>query len=267
MAFPLLEISHATVELHGTEVLHDLSLRVEVGEHTAILGANGSGKSTLIKLIAHQRYPHTGKAHPPSVKLFGRERWVITELRARLGVVSADLHHYFPTEWKALTGREAVLSGLLAGYDVLPHQTITAEMSERADTALALMEIEHLAQRPITRMSTGELRRTLIARALAPDPEALLLDEPTTGLDIVARQRFLETLRGVAARGKTLLLVTHHAEEILPEIARVVLLRDGRIVHDGPKEEMLTPALMEETLGAPVRVERGGNGYYTATAG
>jgi iron complex transport system ATP-binding protein len=259
----LLDIQHATVELHGTEVLHDLSLGVDVGEHTAILGANGSGKSTLIKLIAHQRYAHTGKAKAPSVKLFGRERWIITELRSRLGIVSADLHHYFPTEWKPLTGREAVLSGLLAGYDVLPHQTITTEMSARADAALALMEIEHLAARPITRMSTGEMRRTLIARALAPDPEALLLDEPTTGLDLVVRHHFLETLREVAARGKTIILVTHHVEEILPEIQRVVLLRDGKVFHDGSKEEMLTGEMLSATFGAPVRVEAEPNGYYS----
>lgn len=264
---PLLQIQHATVTVDGTDVLHDLSLSVALGEHTAILGPNGSGKSSLIKLIANQYYPHTGRAREPSVRLFGRDRWIITELRARLGIVSADLHQLFPTEWKALTGEEAVLSGLLAGYDVPPHSVVTAEMRDRAAAALELMEIGYLARRPITRMSTGELRRTLIARALAPDPEALLLDEPTTGLDIAARYRFLETLRGVAARGKTLLLVTHHVEEIVPEIGRVVLLRDGRIHADGPKEETLAPERLSGLFGARVAAQLDPRGYYHVRIG
>ena len=115
----------------------------------------------------------------------------------------------------------------------------------------------------MARMSTGEARRILIARALAPDPQALLLDEPTTGLDLTARRRFLETLRGIAGAGKTIILVTHHAEEVLPEIRRVILLRQGRVFRDGPTEEGLTSAHLSALFGEPVEVRRRG-GVYSA---
>ena len=264
----LLDIRHATVTVgSGKRVLDEITLAIRAGEHTAVLGPNGSGKSSLIKLIAHQYYPHTGGENPGTVRIFGGEKLLIDQLRRRIGVVSADLLQFFPIEWKALRAEDAVLSGLLGGYDVLEHHAVTPEMRERARAAEELMGVVHLSHRPITQLSTGELRRVLIARALAPDPEALLLDEPTTGLDLVTRHHFLETLRGVAARGKTLLLVTHHVEEILPEIGRVVLLRDGRVFHDGPKGEMLTAEMMSRTFGAPVRVQAESNGYYSAQAG
>jgi iron complex transport system ATP-binding protein len=260
----LLDIQHATVTVAGGKrVLDSVTLGVRAGEHTAVLGPNGSGKSSLIKLIAHQYYPHTGGENPGSVRIFGGAKLLIHELRSRIGIVSADLLQYFPIEWKALRADDAVLSGLLGGYDVLEHHVVTPEMRGRARAAEELMGILHLSHRPITQLSTGELRRVLIARALAPDPEALLLDEPTTGLDLVVRHHFLETLREVAARGKTIILVTHHVEEILPEIRRVVLLRDGRVFRDGTKEEMLTGEMLSATFGAPVRVEAERNGYYS----
>jgi iron complex transport system ATP-binding protein len=136
-------------------------------------------------------------------------------------------------------------------------------MWARAHAALATMEIDHLKERPVTEMSTGELRRVLIARALVPDPQALLLDEPTTGLDLVTRQRFLESLRRVAAT-KTIILVTHHVEEIIPEIQRVVLLRDGRIHEEGTKRAILTSEKLSAAFGAGVEVERSEDGYYSA---
>jgi iron complex transport system ATP-binding protein len=127
------------------------------------------------------------------------------------------------------------------------------------------MEASHLTDKPMDEMSTGEARRVLIARALAPDPPALLLDEPTAGLDIVARRRFLDTLRGLARGGKTIILVTHHVEEIIPEIGRVVLLRDGRIVRDRQKDDVLTSPVLSEVFGASLRVEVGSEGYATVS--
>jgi iron complex transport system ATP-binding protein len=262
----IIDIQHATVAAeNGTRVLHEVTLGVRAGEHTVILGANGSGKSSLLKLISHQYYPYTGGENPGTVRVFGKERWNIFELRSRIGIVSAELHRIFPTEWKAVRADDAVLSGLLASYDVLEHHVVTPEMRERTRAALAFMRIEHLAARPITELSTGEMRRVLIARALAPDPEALLLDEPTTGLDLVTRQHFLHTLRDVAHRDKTLILVTHHVEEILPEVQRVVLLRGGRVFRDGPKEEVLTPENLSATFEAPVRLVPRADGFYEAT--
>ena len=115
----------------------------------------------------------------------------------------------------------------------------------------------------MAQMSTGEARRVLIARALAPNPQALLLDEPTMGLDLPSRRRFLETLRGIASAGKTIILVTHHAEEIFPEIGRTVLLSLGKVFQDGPTEEVLTSASLSALFGEPIKVRRQ-NGVYAA---
>ena len=142
---------------------------------------------------------------------------------------------------------------------------VSPAMRQRADEALALMEASALADKPLAEMSTGEARRVLIARALVTDPRALLLDEPTAGLDLVARRRFLETLRRIAARGKTVILVTHHVEEVLPEIGRVILLRDGRVFRDGPKQDVLTTQILSALYDTPVQV-REREGYYMAEA-
>ena len=139
-------------------------------------------------------------------------------------------------------------------------------MEDRAQRAMSLAQAERLAHKPMAQMSTGEARRVLIARALAPDPPALLLDEPTTGLDLAARRRFLETLRGIAGADKTIILVTHHAEEILPGIGRTVLLRQGKVFRDGPTEDVLTSANLSALFGEPIEVRRQ-NGIYLASQG
>lgn len=159
-----------------------------------------------------------------------------------------------------------VVSGFFASHGTFSHQKITSAMVERADQALALVGAGHLAHKRIDEMSTGEARRILIARALAPDPRALLLDEPTTGLDLVARHHFLQTLETIAQRGKTILLVTHHIEEILPQIQRVILLQEGRVFLDGPKEIILTSAHLSALYGDTVTIQQHG-GYYLATGG
>ena len=259
---PLLQISGATVVKNGTRLLDNLSLQIAPGQHTAILGPNGSGKSSLIKLITRQHYPLATPGGEPAVTIFGRSRWDVFALRALLGIVSADAHHDFVTG-DTLTGRDAVVSGFFAARGLAAHHAVTAEMTNRADAALTLAQAEHLAEKPMAQMSTGEARRVLIARALAPDPQALLLDEPTTGLDLPARRRFLTTLSGIAAAGKTLILVTHHAEEILPEIRRTVLLRAGKVFRDGATEDVLTSENLSALFGEPIHV-RYHSGVYTA---
>ena len=119
----------------------------------------------------------------------------------------------------------------------------------------------HLAEATLDTMSTGEARRVLIARALVHKPKALVLDEPTRGLDLVARHHFMERVRGVAERGTTIILVTHHADEIIPEIDRVILLSRGRVACDGSKSTVLTDANLSKVFGAPLTVEEA-NGYY-----
>ncbi|MDQ2799330.1 MAG: ATP-binding cassette domain-containing protein, partial [Armatimonadota bacterium] len=259
---PLLRIDGATLVKGGVRILDDLSLEIAPGEHTAILGPNGSGKSSLIKLLTRQHYPLAGEDGKPKVTIFGRDRWDIFELRTLLGIVSADLHQTFVGDGD-LRGLEVVLSGFFASQGLARHHAVTPAQRERAQEALRLVEATHLAEKPMAQMSTGEARRVLIARALVPDPRALLLDEPTTGLDLIARRRFLETLRRIAGQGKTILLVTHHVEEILPEMGRVILMQSGKVFRDGSKQNVLTSANLTALYHASVEVTEH-DGWYAA---
>ena len=261
---PLLQINGATVVKGGVSILDNLCLTIAPGEHTAILGPNGSGKSSLIKLITRQHYPLASEDGKPKITIFGQERWNIFDLRSLLGIVSADLHQAFLNDG-SLRGFDAVLSGFFASQGLAHHHTVTTTMQTRAKEALERVESLSLADKPLEQMSTGEARRVLIARALVSQPRALLLDEPTTGLDIIARRRFLETLRRIAQSGTTVILVTHHAEEILPEIGRVVLMSGGKVFADGPKQGILTTENLTALFGAPVEV-RQAKDYYAAEA-
>jgi iron complex transport system ATP-binding protein len=264
-AAPLLKIQAATVVKNGKKVLDNLTFEVQAGEHTAILGPNGAGKSSLIRLLARQDYPLAHADGTPAVTIFGQDSWNVFDLRPRLGIVSADVQFFYLT--RTLAGRtrglEAVLSGFFASFGLFQPQNITPAMRQQAETALRLMQAHHLADKLVEQMSTGELRRIMIARSLAPNPQALILDEPTTGLDLLARHRFLETLHQVARQGKTIILVTHHVDEIFPEIQRVILMQHGRILLDGQKSEVLTAPHLSAMFGAPIAVRQEG-GYYFA---
>ncbi len=265
---PLLKMQHASVVKDGRRVLDDLSLTIREGEHTAILGPNGAGKTSFIRLITREDYPLAPDDGNPPLTIFGQELWNVFELRAHLGIISADLQAHF-LNWTLpghTRGLEAVLSGFFASYGLFRHHEVTATMRRQAARALALMEAGHLAEAFIETMSTGEIRRVLIARALITEPRALILDEPTTGLDLVARNRFLTTLRKLARHGRTIILVTHRVEEIFPEIDRVILLHEGRILRDGRKREVLTSRNLSAMFGAPVLVQEN-RGYYTACSG
>lgn len=261
-ATPLLDIHNATV-IRGDRMLIDLpDLAIAQGQHTAILGPNGSGKSTLVKLITRQLYPLARENGSSHVRIYGRERWHVSELRKLLGIVSPALQLDYTSE-TPLEVFDAVVSSFFAARGLgLDHQ-VTPGMRERAMEALQLIGADHLVGREMASLSTGEARRVLIARALAHQPRALLLDEPCAGLDPAARRHFLETLRGLARHGTTLLLVTHHIEEILPEIDHVVLLQQGRLFADGNKQQLLRSDILSGLFGMGVSVDRR-DGYYTA---
>ena len=255
----------------GAVVLDGISLTIRPGEHTAIVGPNGAGKSTLVNLLTHEDRPlargdglgPSGVEGPAPIRLFGSDRWNVFDLRSRFGIVSADLHQRFVNGNSAgrITAREAVLSRFFTGHGFVFGADITPAMSDAADAVLERMGVAHLAGATIDRMSTGEARRVLIARALVTRPEALLLDEPTTGLDLVVRYQFLESIREVARQGTTLILVTHRVEEIIPEIESVVLLRRGRVAAAGPKAATLTGANLTAVFEAPIALTEAG-GYY-----
>ena len=252
----LIELDDATVVRGQVRVLHGLNLRIEAGQHTAILGANGCGKSTFIKLITRELYPLARLDGAP-VKVMGQSRWHVGELRSQLGIVTGDLHANL-ADMPGLSVKQAVMSGFFASYVIPPHVEITAGMRGQVLHALDQAQALDLRDRAYAELSTGQARRVLIARALVRRPRALLLDEPTTGLDIVSRRQLLDAMRHLADDGVTLVLVTHHTEEIIPAIGRVILMREGRILGDGPRADMLTEARLSETYGAPVALVRQG---------
>jgi len=262
MPTPVIELNNLTSMRGGVRVLHELSLAIVPGEHTAILGPNGAGKSSLMRLLMLEDRPLASDGIPP-LQLFGRASWDLMELRRHLGVVTGDFDANFgwSTSRGRVRGSDVALSGLFGSQGVFATHQVTDAMREQALDALLRVDAMHLAQKPLNEMSAGERRRVLIARALVTRPRALLLDEPTTGLDMVARHRFLESVRALARAGTTTIIVTHHVEEIVPEIRRVVLLRNGRIAFDGATEDGLTPERLGDVFGAPVVVGRSA-GYF-----
>jgi iron complex transport system ATP-binding protein len=261
---PVLEFIDATVLRGATRALDGLSLRIDRGEHTAILGPNGAGKSTLMRVLTLEDRPRTSEGDDrPALRLFGSERTDLEALRRRMAVVTGDLDASFGmSSWSGrVPGLDAAISGLLGSHGVFSHHEVTPQMREQGRAALARADATHLAAKPFNEMSTGERRRVLIARALVTAPEVLVLDEPTTGLDFVARHRFLETVRRLARDGTTILIVTHHVEEVIPETRRVVLLAKGRVAFNGSPAEALTPGRLEQVYGAPMAVEQH-DGYY-----
>lgn len=249
---PLLSLQNVTVvrdELAERPALDGISLCIGVGEHVCVLGPNGCGKSTLIKTITRECYPVAREGS--SISILGRERWNIFELRSLLGIVSPDLLASCTTD---ATGRDVVLSGFFSSTRIFPHHHPDPEHLSRAESTLERLGIAHLASRPVSKMSSGEAKRTLIARALVHDPQTLLFDEPSNALDIAAQFQLRDAMRRLAQTGLGILLVTHHVSEIIPEIERVVLLRAGRILADGPKREILTEAHLSSLFGVPVRL-------------
>jgi iron complex transport system ATP-binding protein len=246
---PLLSFKQVTVMRGDCVALDGVSLEIAAGEHVCILGPNGCGKSTLIKTITRECYPMARDAC--SVSIFGRQRWNIFELRSLLGIVSPDLLASCTTD---ATGRDVVLSGFFSSTRILPHHHPDPEHLARAEAALERLGIAHLAGRPVAHMSSGEAKRTLIARALVHEPQTLLFDEPSNALDIGAQLQLRETMRELAQSGLGILLVTHHVSEIIPEIERVVLLRGGKILADGPKCAILTAENLSELFKTNVRL-------------
>lgn len=246
---PFIQIRHATVYRGTQPVLHDLSLVIGQGCSTVILGPNGSGKSTFMKLLSRELYPVIGPDQ--YVRLMGREHWNVWELRSQIGIISADMQQVYPCH---TTGLEIILSGFFSSLDVYDHHTIRLRHRTKSSEMMSLLGIAHLRDRPFGEMSTGEQRRALLGRALVHEPQILVLDEPTTGLDVQACFQYLQFIRNFIRQGGTVILVTHLVHEIPPEIDRVVLLKQGRIMEDGPKGDVLNDHRLSVLFETPVHL-------------
>jgi iron complex transport system ATP-binding protein len=254
---PLLDFHNLRVMRGQKIALDDFSLRVGADEHVAILGPNGCGKSTLIKTITRECYP---VARPESsMSILGEDTWDVFALRTRLGIVSNDW--MLSCTGNAL-GRDVVLSGFFSSISIFSNHAVTAKHHELADAALAGLNISHLADHPVCEMSSGEARRVLIARALVHKPRALLFDEPCNSLDLAAQQSLRHTMSALARAGTAIILVTHELADIVPEIQRVVLMSNGRVVADGPKDDILQVERLAKLFGVSVEIARRDGHYH-----
>ena len=253
----LIDFRNITVIRGGKKALDGLTLSIAIGGHVAIVGPNGSGKSTLIKTIMRECYPLV--RDDASLTIFGKDRWRLFDLRPLLGIVSPD---WVQLCTRDISGHEAILSGFFSSTEIWPHNSVTRSMEEKAREVLELLEIERLSRRQTSEMSTGEIRRILIGRALVHDPKALILDEPTASLDLRAVHELREMMRKIARAGTTLVLVTHHLPDIIPEIKRIVLMKDGKVFHDGAKDEILASPPLSELFEMQVEVVRR-DGYFS----
>jgi len=260
---PLIDIRNATVWRGTTCVLRDFSLAIAQHERVALLGPNGAGKTTLLKTITRELYPVHGA--DSWIRVLGREQWNVWELRSHIGWVSHDLQAGFVPEASAT---EVVLSGWFSsiGLDRRQIGRVREDQRERARAVMRELGVLALGEREFRTLSTGQQRRCLLARALVHDPHMLVFDEPTAGLDMTASFELLAHVRQLARRGRSLVWVTHHLNDIPPEVERVIVLKDGVIVADGPKPEVLTRELLSDVYATDLRLAEV-DGYYLAYPG
>ncbi|MDR0523680.1 MAG: ATP-binding cassette domain-containing protein [Candidatus Methanoplasma sp.] len=246
-----LSMRNVSVVRGGSRILDSVSLDIDEGENVAILGRNGSGKTTLVRLLRGEVRPYYDESDPPRMSIFGEEDWDLFSLRRSMGVVSMDLQSAFGG---GTTVAEAVASGFFGAMDVFRNTRVTAEMAAAAHRSARLMGMEDLMDRRMDTLSLGEARRALIARAMVTDPRVLVLDEPMTGLDIVMASRFRRMFDLLAGRGVGIVMVTHDPSDIPECVRRVVLMREGAVFADGPKEEVLASETVSAAYGERINV-------------
>ena len=236
-------------------LLSEVSWRVEQGERWVVLGPNGAGKSTLLKVVTGEMFPTQGVAEVLGSKLGHVD---VRELRKRMGFTGAFVNEAFRSEIPAI---EAVMAGKHAARETWWHSYTPADR-ERAEGLLALLGCASLATAPFGNCSSGERQRILLARTLMADPELLILDEPTAGLDLQGREDLLGSLTQLDP-SLTMLLVTHHVEEIPPTATHILLLNNGKITAQGPIAQTLTQQNLQICYNTPLHLEHRHNRYWS----
>jgi len=255
----VLELAEVTVRRGEATLLDRVSWVVREGERWILLGANGAGKTTLLQIAAAQLHPTSG-----AVGLLGELLGTVDvfELRPRIGVSSAAVAERIPRNETVrdlvLSASYAVLGRWREEYDDVDHA--------RADALLREVGVMRLADRTFGTLSEGERKRVQIARALMTDPELLLLDEPAAGLDLGGREDLVSTLSVLAydPASPATVLVSHHVEEIPPGFTHVIMLRDGRVVAEGPIDDTLSAETLSATFGMPLTLDHHDDGRYAA---
>ena len=257
----IIDLQNITVFQGRNKTLDNFSLTIDESQSTVILGPNGCGKTTLLKLLNRELYIVEDKNS--SLKIFEKERWNVDDLRSNLGVVSQHLQYGY--SYSAI-GLYVVLSGFYSSDGIWQHQNFDEAKLSRAKEVMELLSISNLQDREFASMSTGEQRKFLLARSLVNDPAVLVFDEPTSGLDMSTCFQYLEIIRELISMGKKVILVTHHIHEIPPEVTRVILLKEGRVIEDGDKDQILTNTSLTNLFDWPIKVIKK-KGYYQAIPG
>lgn len=242
-------IKDAEVRRGGKTILSVDNLGVSVGESIAILGPNGSGKTTFVNLITREVLP-LYRDEPPFV-LKGNPRPVLQDIRKSIGIVSPSMDDQIRVDLPVI---DIVAGGLFATLGLPHHLSVSEGDRVQALQALRSLHMEELADRPMGTLSSGQRRRVLVARALISNPEAVIFDEPCTGLDPEGMYYVRQAMRDFAQSGRSVILVTHYPEDIVPEIRRILFIKEGRITKDGPKEVLLTSSNLSELFQVPLEV-------------
>ncbi len=255
----LLELRDAVVRRAGKVILRVEDLTLVEGESVALLGPNGSGKSTFVNLITRDVLPLFREESP--VRFRGSANATLADVKAQVGFVSSSMQKQISVHLPAV---EVVEGGLFGSLGRPMHLSVSDEDHQRALAVMEELGILQLAERDVMTLSSGQARRVLIARALVHDPGILVFDEPCTGLDPEGMFYVRRTMSHLANSGRTVVLVTHYPEDIVPEIGRVLLLKEGRLIGDGSKEEMLTSERMSSLFDVPIEMHVA-NGTYGIT--
>lgn len=257
----IIDFENVYASYDAAPVLENVNLKIKTNEHWVILGANGSGKSTLIKLISNDLYPNT--KYPFKKHIFGKDSWNIFELKKQLGIITNDLHNYFAKYGKFSSAYEVVLSGFFSSIGIFDHQKTTHQQRQKALEVLGFLEISEIKDKKVHQMSTGQLRRCIVGRALIHAPKAFVLDEPTVGLDIKAQTSFINFLRKLSAKA-SIILVTHHIEEIFPEITHAALIHNKTVFKQGSKDQLLTSENLSEIFDIKLKLQTQNERYSIA---
>lgn len=252
----LVQIKNADVYVGGNKVLKSLSWAMRENENWAVIGNNGSGKTTLMKLVFGGLIPVYGG----EVRWFGnKERVPISEVRDKIGYVSAECQSSYD---RPALGWEVAASGHFSSIGL--YEQVTTRQKEAAFESMNYFGVEYLSNTPYAQMSYGEARRVLLARAGVRRTRLMILDEPCDGLDIPARENFLESLQKLSRKRTRMIYVTHRIEEIMPCFTHVLYLKNGRVYKQGRKGEMMKSEILSQALGCPVTVEEASGRYYAA---
>ncbi len=253
---PLFEINDAQVVRGERTILSVGHFELAAGEHVALLGPNGAGKSTFIQLLTREVFP-LYRDEPP-VRFRGAARPLLSDIRSTLGVVSSTMHDQVRVHLPAL---DIVVGGIFGTLGLPMRGEVTDAHRAAAMDALERLGIAALAAQDIMTMSTGQVRRVLVARELVRDPQVLVFDEPCTGLDPEGMYHVRDTMRTLAAEGRSIILVTHYPEDIIPDIRRVLLIKDSAIFADGEKSELLRDDVLSDLFDVPLAVGENAGWY------